>query len=66
MVPVTDDEARQWADLLDAAPLVIRMGALKLMPLPLEPAAGFGTIARRLYDPAGSGWTATVAVGRYK
>ena len=65
MVAVTDEEVKQWTVQLKGPPTVITMGALKLMPLPLEADAAIGSVSTRLYD-AGSGWTATVAIARFK
>ena len=65
LVPVSEEEAKQWAGPLKAPPTVITMGALKLMPLPLEAGAAIGSIEKRLYDAA-NGWTATIAVARLK
>jgi len=66
MLPVKDDEIPEWTKNLGAAPQVITFGALKLMPLPLEKDLKAGSIEKRLYDPAGGGWSATIAVMRFK
>ena len=66
MVPVKDEELPEWAKTLGAAPQVIPFGPLKLMPLPLENDLKAGSIEKRLYDPAAGGWSATVAVMRFK
>jgi hypothetical protein len=65
LVPVSDEEASSWGAELKTPVTRIAMGRLKLMPLPLDPSAALGTIDKSLYDPA-SGWTATVAVCRFK
>jgi hypothetical protein len=65
-VPVTEDEGLEWAKDLGRSPTVITMGRLKLLPLQVEREAAIGTIEQRLYDPTASGWTATVAVMRFK
>jgi hypothetical protein len=65
-VPATREEAQQWSPSLKQPPLLIRMGARRLMPLQLEPGAQAGTLESKYYDPAGSGWSATVAVTRFK
>ena len=63
---VTEDEVKQWAQELGRTPTVITMGRLKLMPLPLESDAAIGSIEARYHDPTAGGWTATVAVMRFK
>jgi hypothetical protein len=65
-VTVTEDETTQWAKDLSRPPSVITMGRHRLMPLQLEPGAAIGSIEARLHDPAAGGWTATVAVMRFK
>jgi len=66
LVPVTDDEAKQWAGVLPAAPTVIKMGTRKLMPLQLEEGVAAGCIQSQLYDASAGGWSATVSVARFK
>ena len=65
LVRATDEEVKQWADTLKPAPQAIRMGPLQLVPLPLERGAALGTVDAKLYDPQ-NGWTATVAVMRFR
>ena len=66
MVPVKDEEVPEWTKALGAAPQVIPFGPLKLMPLPLEKDLKAGSLEKRLYDPAAGGWSATIAVMRFK
>ena len=66
MVPVKDEEVPEWTKTLGAAPQVISFGPLKLMPLPLEKDLKAGSLEKRLYDPAAGGWSATIAVMRFK
>lgn len=66
MVPMQDEEAPAWTKRLGGAPQVIQLGPLKLMPLQLEKDLKAGSIEKRLYDPAGGGWSATIAVMRFK
>jgi len=67
MVPVTDDEVKQWTESLKSAPTVITVDSLKLMPLQLEKDAAVGSIDAAHYDPAeGKGWTAAVTVAPCK
>jgi hypothetical protein len=65
MVPVKDEEAPEWTKTLGGAPQVITFGPLKLMSLQLEKDVKPGSIEKRLYDPA-VGWSATIAVMRFK
>ena len=66
MVPVKDAEVPEWAKILGAAPQVIPFGPLRLMPLPLEKDLPAGSLEKRLYDPTAGGWSATIAVMRFK
>ena len=66
MVPVKDEEAPEWTKTLGMAPQVIPIGPLKLIALPLENGLKAGSLEKRLYDPAGGGWSATIAIMRFK
>ena len=66
MVPVKDAEVPELTGALGAAPQIIPFGPLKLMPLPLEKELKAGSLEKRLYDPAAGGWSATIAVMRFK
>ena len=66
MLPAKDEELTDWTKTLGIAPLVIPFGPLKLMPLPLEKGLKAGSLEKRLYDPAGGGWSSTIAVMRFK
>ncbi|MDD5677442.1 MAG: hypothetical protein PHW60_05545 [Kiritimatiellae bacterium] len=66
MVPMKDEELPEWTKTLGSTPLVIPFGPLKLMPLPLEKNLKAGSLEKRLYDPAAGGWSATIAVMRFK
>jgi hypothetical protein len=66
LVPISEEEAKPWAEKTKPPPVVLTLGALKLMPLQLEDGVSAGSIEPRLYDPAGGGWTATIAVRRFK
>ena len=66
MVPVSDEEAAEWAKTLKAKPEVINMGKLKLVPLQLEAKAEIGSIDKKLYDPDTGGWTSTAGLMRFK
>jgi hypothetical protein len=67
MVRVTDDEVKEWAGQLKSTPTVVPVGASKLIPLQLEKGSAVGAIDSKYYDPApGKGWTATIAITRFK
>ena len=66
MVAVTEDELKAWSAQLKPPPTAISMGQRKLLPLQLETGAAPGTLEARLYDPTVNGWTATVAISRFK
>lgn len=66
MLPAKDEDVPEWTKTLGAAPLVIPFGPLKLMPLPLEKGLKAGSLEKRFYDPAAGGWSATIAVMRFK
>lgn len=66
MVPVTDAEIGEWSGTLKPAPTPVVMGPLRLLPLVLEAGCQPGAVPVAYRDPAAGGWTASVAVWRFK
>ena len=65
MVALDEKEIAELAASVGEAPLVIRMGRLRLVPLGLGVDDKPGQVGPGLYDVEKRRWTATVAVGRY-
>ena len=66
MVTVSDAEAESLADLTGKKPTVITFGKMSLMPLQLDSGSVAGQVSGKLYDPAKSRWTSTIALTRAK
>ncbi|MEI6970627.1 MAG: hypothetical protein WCL44_03840 [bacterium] len=66
LAAVTEDEVKSWTSSLTNAPTIIALGPVRALPLQLEKDSPIGTISKRLYDTGGGGWTATIAITRFK